>query len=92
MFHLAKKIENVVASHKYSVLRTCIFTAGHYTIDVSCTVLITGAPLHLAMTSSIVGPIINAIWYYILDRVFFSYLIPKWKKEKKEQELLLKNH
>ena len=92
MLQLAQNIKNVISSHKYSVLRTCIFTAGHYTIDVSCTVFITGAPLHLAMTSCVVGPILNAFWYYFLDRVFFSYLIPKWKREKKEQELLSGNN
>ena len=60
-----------------SLIRTLIFTLGHYCIDTSVTHFVTGAPWHLALTSSILGPILNAIWYFILDRLFFSYLLVK---------------
>ena len=67
-------------NHKETLFRTAIFTIGHYWIDVLTNHFITGAPLRLALVSSVVGPILNAIWYYILDRVFFSYIIKKIKQ------------
>jgi uncharacterized membrane protein len=72
-FHLAN------ISTYSTILRTVIFTSGHYIIDTSVTHFITGAPWHLAFTSSIIGPILNAVWYFILDRFFFSYLVKKIK-------------
>lgn len=68
-----------------SLLRTIIFTFGHYWIDVLSQVTVAGTPLHLAMTACIVGPIINAFWYFILDRIFFKYIPNKITliKEKK---------
>lgn len=63
-----------------TILRTIIFTFGHYWIDVLSTHFIAGASLHLAMVSCIVGPLINAVWYFVLDRVFFSYILVKINK------------
>lgn len=67
-----------------SLLRTVIFTFGHYWIDTSVTHFVTGAPWHLALTSSILGPILNAVWYFVLDRLFFSYLLAKIHKRSKK--------
>ena len=64
-------------STKSTILRTLIFTGGHYIIDTSVTHFVTGAPWHLALTSSILGPILNAIWYFVLDKFFFSYVFVK---------------
>ena len=66
-----------------TILRTIIFTFGHYWIDTSVTHFVTGAPWHLALTSSILGPILNAVWYFTLDRLFFSYLLAKIHKHHK---------
>ena len=60
-----------------SLARTVVFTCGHYLIDTCCTHFIGGAEWHRAFASSIVGPILNAIWYFILDRVFFSFIFVK---------------
>lgn len=76
------KLHNHFLDHKLTLIRTCIFTAGHYWIDVLSNHFITGAPIKLAMFSSIAGPILNAIWYYILDRVFFTFLVNKIKNKK----------
>lgn len=72
-FHLT------TSSTHSTLLRTVIFTFGHYFIDTSVTHFVTGAPWHLAFTSSIIGPVLNAVWYFILDRFFFSFLIKKIK-------------
>ena len=79
-------IKHIHLSHSHSanasILRTIIFTLGHYCIDVLSQYFVAGTPIHLAMTACIVGPILNAFWYFILDRVFFSYLSRKIKNKK----------
>ena len=64
-------------STKSTLIRTLIFTSGHYLIDASCTHFIGGADWNRAFASSIVGPILNAIWYFILDKIFFNYIFVK---------------
>ncbi len=66
-------------SAKSTIIRTAIFTFGHYWIDVLCNHFITGAPLHLAMVTSFASPVLNAIWYFILDRIFFFHILGKVK-------------
>ena len=68
-----------IYSTKSSLIRTMIFTLGHYLIDVTCTHFIGGAEWNRAFASSIVGPILNAFWYFILDKIFFNFIIVKLK-------------
>ena len=70
-------------SNHASIIRTLIFTCGHYFIDASCTHFITGAEWHKAFAVGIVSPMLNAVWYYLLDRFFFGYLFLKCKKGSK---------
>lgn len=70
----------------FSLIRTFVFTIGHYFIDVSCTHFIAGAEWRLAMASGIVAPLLNAIWFFVLDRVFFGYILPKIKHKHKNKE------
>ena len=68
-----------ISSNKSTLLRTLIFTFGHYWIDVLSNHFITGASIKSAMVASVAGPILNAIWYYVLDRMFFNYILSKHK-------------
>lgn len=49
-------------------LRTAIFTAGHFTIDVFVIGYITQAPLERVTLAATIGPLINGFWFFILDR------------------------
>ncbi|MBR1428925.1 MAG: hypothetical protein IJ590_01585 [Rickettsiales bacterium] len=69
-----------ISSNKSTLLRTVIFTFGHYWIDVLSNHFITGASIKSAMVASVAGPILNAIWYYVLDRMFFNYILSKHKR------------
>ena len=60
-----------------SLLLTVIYTLGHFIIAVLCVKLITGASLELATIDALIEPIINAVWLYILHRVYSNY---KFKK------------
>lgn len=58
-----------------SVFRTIIFTIGHFIIAIA--VLKTLDPdieTWVAMADAVVEPLINSIWYYILDRIWISKL------------------
>ena len=60
-----------------SLLLTIIYTLGHFIIAVLCVKLITGASLELATIDALIEPIINAVWLYILHRLYSNY---KFKK------------
>ena len=62
-----------------SLLLTVIYTLGHFIIAVLCVKLITGVSLEIATIDALIEPIINAVWFYILHRVYSNY---KFKKTK----------
>lgn len=51
-----------------TTIRTLIFTGGHFVIDTMVIATITGATLQTAGTASLVGPVINGIWFWMIDR------------------------
>ena len=55
---------------KGTLLRTIIYTLGHFIIAAGCVVYFTGTDLITASTDAIVEPIINALWYFVLDRLW----------------------
>jgi len=60
-----------------SVGRAVIYTLGHIVIAMTCNNLITGAPLKLAALDALIEPMINGVWYYVLDRVWASKISTK---------------
>ena len=52
--------------------RAVIYTLGHIIIAMTCNNLITGAAWELAAADAIVEPLINGVWYYVLDKVWAS--------------------
>ena len=56
-----------------SLVLTIIYTLGHFVIAVLCVSLITGASLELATLDALIEPMINAVWFYILHRVYSNY-------------------
>jgi uncharacterized membrane protein len=55
---------------KGTLLRTLVYTIGHFLIAAGCVMLFTGAPFWLAVTDAIVEPLINAVWFFVLDRLW----------------------
>jgi uncharacterized membrane protein len=55
-----------------SVARAVVYTLGHIIIAMTCNNLITGAAWELAAMDAIVEPMINGVWYYVLDRFWTS--------------------
>jgi len=57
---------------KGTLLRTIIYTIGHFIIAAGCVMYFTGANFNDAITDAIVEPILNGVWYFILDRIWIS--------------------
>ena len=60
-----------------SIGRAVIYTIGHSVIAMTCNNLITGAPLKLAVLDALIEPMINGVWYYILDKAWASKISSK---------------
>jgi len=59
-------------SLKGTLLRTGIYTIGHFFIAAACVMYFTGAPWWIALTDAIVEPLLNGLWFFILDRMWIS--------------------
>lgn len=73
---LLSKIKSVYKHQSDSLIRTIIYTIGHFFIAASCVMYFTGASLYLALTDAIIEPILNGFWYYLLDRFWTSKNFP----------------
>ena len=58
--------------NKGSILRTIIYTIGHFAIAITVLMLIADVAFMIALTDAIVEPLANAIWYFILDKIWTS--------------------
>ena len=56
-----------------SLGRAFIYTLGHILIAMTCNRLITGADWKLAGVDAIVEPLINGVWYYVLDKSWSKF-------------------
>ncbi|MBJ57378.1 MAG: hypothetical protein CMP24_03950 [Rickettsiales bacterium] len=57
---------------KGSLLRTVVYTVGHFIIAIACLMLIADVSFLIALTDAIVEPLANSVWYFILDRWWAS--------------------
>ena len=71
-----KATGNIYNSNKGSILRTIIYTIGHFLIAITVLMLISNVSFTIALTDAIVEPIANAVWYFVLDEVWTA----KYKK------------
>ena len=73
---LFKAAGNVYSNNKGSILRTIIYTIGHFAIAISVLILVADVSFMIALTDAIVEPLANSVWYFILDKWWSS----KYKK------------
>ena len=67
-----KTAENIYSNNKGSILRTVIYTIGHFAIAITVLMLVADVPFSIALTDAIVEPIANSVWYFILDKWWAS--------------------
>ena len=72
IFNSAK---TVYSNNRGSILRTIVYTIGHFAIAITVLMLIADVPFMVALTDAIVEPIANAVWYFLLDKFWASKYI-----------------
>ena len=73
IFNSAKSIYN---NNKGSILRTIVYTIGHFAIAITVLMLVADVTFMIALTDAIVEPLANAVWYFVLDKIWTA----KYKK------------
>jgi len=64
--------KNVYSNNKGSILRTIVYTIGHFAIAIIVLMSIADVPFMIALTDAIVEPLANAVWYFLLDKFWAS--------------------
>ena len=67
-----KAAGNIYINNKGSILRTIIYTIGHFAIAITVLMLIADVTFGVALTDAIIEPIANSVWYFILDKWWAS--------------------
>ena len=67
-----KATETIFKNNKGSILRTFVYTIGHFAIAITVLMLVSDVSFSIALTDAIVEPIANSIWYFILDKWWAS--------------------
>jgi len=70
-------IKGVYSKNRGSILRTIIYTFGHFLIAITCLMLIADVSFSVAMTDAIVEPLANSVWYFVLDKWWASKVTNK---------------
>ena len=69
--------KDIFKNNKGSLLRTLIYTIGHFAIAIICLMLIADVSFIIALTDAIVEPLANSIWYFLLDKFWASKVAKK---------------
>ena len=70
-------INSIITKMSDSLVLTIIYTVGHFIIAILCVKVITGTTLELATLDALIEPLINAVWFYILHRIYSNYKLRK---------------
>ena len=62
----------IYENNKGSIIRTIIYTIGHFAIAITVLMLIAEVSFMIALTDAIVEPIANSVWYFVLDKWWAS--------------------
>ena len=64
--------QSIYRNNKASILRTVVYTIGHFAIAITVLMLVADVSFAIALTDAIVEPIANSVWYFILDKWWAS--------------------
>ena len=67
-----KAAGQIYINNKGSILRTIVYTIGHFAIAITGLMLVADVSFMIALTDAIVEPIANSIWYFVLDKWWAS--------------------
>ena len=64
--------KEIYSNNRGSILRTIVYTVGHFGIAITVLMLVADVSFMIALTDAIVEPIANSVWYFILDKWWAS--------------------
>ena len=70
-------IKKVYENNKGSLVRTLVYTIGHFLIAITVLMLVADVSLMIALTDAIVEPLANTVWYFLLDKFWASRVASK---------------
>ena len=76
IFHAANK---VYENNRGSILRTIVYTIGHFAIAIIVLKTVADVSFMVALTDAIVEPLANSVWYFVLDKFWITKVIKKRK-------------
>jgi|TARA_B110001452_G_scaffold65339_1_gene52136 uncharacterized membrane protein len=63
---------DIYSHNKGSILRTIIYTIGHFIIAITVLMMVADVSFNVALTDAIVEPLANSVWYFLLDKFWAS--------------------
>ena len=69
--------KSIYTNNKGSILRTIIYTIGHFAIAITVLMIIADVSFKIALTDAIVEPLANTVWYFLLDKFWASKISTK---------------
>jgi uncharacterized membrane protein len=67
----------IYENNKGSLLRTLVYTIGHFAIAITVLMIIADVSFKIALTDAIVEPLANTVWYFLLDKFWASKISTK---------------
>ena len=64
--------KNIYKNNKGSILRTIIYTIGHFAIAIIVLMSIAEGSVAVAFPDAIGEPLANAVWYFLLEKIWAS--------------------
>ena len=64
--------KSIYRNNRGSILRTVVYTIGHFAIAIIVLMSIADVSFMIALTDAIVEPLANAVWYFMLDKFWAS--------------------
>tara|TARA_B100000945_G_scaffold73394_1_gene56236 strand:- start:467 stop:709 length:243 start_codon:yes stop_codon:yes gene_type:complete len=64
--------KDIYKNNKGSILRTIVYTIGHFAIAIIVLMSVADVSFTIALTDAIVEPLANSVWYFLLDKFWAS--------------------
>ena len=72
-----KAAGQIYFNNRGSILRTIVYTIGHFAIAITVLMLVADVSFYIALTDAIVEPLANSVWYFLLDKFWASKVMKK---------------
>jgi len=72
MLEMKKKIYQLYINNRPTIVRTLVYTVGHFCIAAGVIMAVADVTIYEAMTDAVVEPLLNSIWYFCLDKWWAS--------------------